>query len=121
MTTPIDTFFEAWGTADADRRAELVAASVTAQVVYADPQSPEVVTGPDALAAYVAMFSANAPGWTAKVVASDTVAETTRATVAFGGQGPDGQEMVQHGQYFVEFDGDRISRMIGFVGTGQPD
>lgn len=65
------------------------------------------------------MFSANAPGWTAKVELSDTVSGVTRATVAFGGKGADGQDMVQYGQYFVEMEGDLISRMIGFVGTGE--
>ncbi len=64
------------------------------------------------------MFSANAPGWSAKVIGSNTTAGMTRATVAFGGMGPDGSEMVQLGQYFVESDGDLISRMVGFVGTG---
>ena len=43
------------------------------------------------------MFSANAPGWTAKVVKTDEVGGAVRATVAFGGMGPDGKEMVQHG------------------------
>ncbi|MEO1446809.1 MAG: hypothetical protein AAFV46_11375 [Cyanobacteria bacterium J06635_11] len=42
----------------------------------------------------------------------------TRATVAFGGVGADGKKMVQLGQYFVETDGELISRMVGFVGTG---
>ena len=64
------------------------------------------------------MFSANAPGWAAKVVGTDTTGGMTRATVAFGGKGPDGKDMTQLGQYFVETDGDRISRMVGFVGTG---
>ena len=64
------------------------------------------------------MFSANAPGWSAKVLSSTTTAGVTRATVAFGGKGPDGNEMVQLGQYFVETEGELISRMVGFVGTG---
>jgi len=45
----------------------------------------------------------------------------TRATVAFGGMGPDGKEMVQLGQYYVETEGNLISRMVGFVGTGGQD
>ena len=44
-----------------------------------------------------------------------------RATVAFGGMGPDGKEMIQLGQYFVETESGLISRMVGFVGTGVPD
>lgn len=66
------------------------------------------------------MFSANAPGWSATVVVSDTAAGVTRATVAFSGKGPDGAERTQLGQYYVETDGDLISRMIGFVGVGAP-
>ena len=51
---------------------------------------------------------------------SDTTANMVRATVAFTGMGPDGKERYQLGQYFVEKDGDLISRMVGFAGTGQP-
>ncbi|NRD74546.1 hypothetical protein HQQ94_15135 [Shewanella sp. VB17] len=65
------------------------------------------------------MFSANAPGWSAKVVKSDTVSGVTRVTVAFGGMGPDGSEQVQLGQYFLEKNGELVSRMVGFVGTGE--
>ncbi|AJQ95742.1 hypothetical Protein YC6258_03706 [Gynuella sunshinyii YC6258] len=65
------------------------------------------------------MFNASAPGWSAKVIKSDTVASVTRVTVAFGGPGPDSSEQVQFGQYFVEKDGDLVSRMVGFVGTGE--
>jgi len=65
------------------------------------------------------LFSANAPGWSATVVATDTTANMTRATVAFSGEGPDGSEQTQLGQYFVEKDGELISRMVGFVGIGK--
>jgi len=50
------------------------------------------------------------------VVAADATGDSHRATVAFGGMGPDGKEMVQHGQYFVDMDGDKITRMVGFPG-----
>ena len=118
MSDPIATFFDAWELSDADARLEKITAAVSESVQYHDPRTPETVVGVAALADYVGMFSANAPGWSAKVVKSDTTAGVTRVTVAFGGQGPDGSEMVQHGQYFVEMDGDRVARMIGFVGTG---
>jgi hypothetical protein len=72
-----------------------------------------------ALNNYVGMFSANAPGWSAKVIKTDMVAGVTRVTVAFGGKGSDGSEQVQLGQYFVEKNGDLVSRMVGFVGTGE--
>jgi hypothetical protein len=35
--------------------------------------------------------------------------------------GPDGKEMVQHGQYFADMDSDKIARMVGFVGIGEPE
>ena len=105
---------------DADRLAAITEAYAV-DGSYADPRSPGVLTGAGAIAEYVNMFSANAPGWTASVVKSDEIAGSVRATVAFGGMGPDGNEMVQHGQYFVDMDGDKITRMVGFVGTGAPE
>ena len=118
MADPIVTFFEAWELEASDARQEKITSAVTKTIQYDDPRTPETVNGIEALNEYVGMFSANAPGWSAKVIASDTTAGMTRATVAFGGMGPDGKEMVQHGQYFVETDGNLISRMVGFVGTG---
>ena len=118
MSNPISAFFDAWQLESADARLEKITSAVTKNIQYDDPRTPETVKGIDALSDYVGMFSANAPGWSAKVVGSDTTASMTRATVAFGGKGPDGKEMVQLGQYFVETDGDLISRMVGFVGTG---
>ena len=121
MSDPVSTFFDAWQLESADARREKIASAVTVSVQYDDPRSPQTVTGIDALNEYVGMFSANAPGWSAKVVGSDTTAGMIRATVAFGGMGPDGKEMVQLGQYYVETDGGLISRMVGFVGTGAKD
>ena len=121
MSDPISTFFSAWQLEDADIRLEKISSSVTANIQYDDPRTPTTVNGIDALNDYVGMFSAGAPGWSAKVVSSDITAGMTRATVAFGGMGPDGKEMVQLGQYFVETDGDLISRMVGFVGTGEQE
>jgi len=120
MSDPIETFFDAWGMDnDADRAAAI--ASVYADGgTYADPRSPDVLSG-DAIATYVNMFSANAPGWTAKVVNTSSTAGSIRATVAFGGMGPDGSEMVQHGQYFADVADGKITRMVGFVGTGAPE
>lgn len=121
MTDAIDTFFNAWGmNSDADRAAA-IASVYAAGGTYADPRSPEILTGADTIAGYVNMFSANAPGWTAKVVKSDEIAGVIRATVAFGGKGPDGSEIVQHGQYFADLAAGKITRMVGFVGTGAPE
>ena len=119
MSDLIKTFFDAWEINDAESRMEKVSAAVSDDVVYDDPRTPETIKGIDALCEYVGMFSANAPGWTAKVEKSDTVAGMMRATVAFGGAGPDGNQMVQYGQYFVEVNDGLISKMVGFVGTGE--
>ncbi len=120
MTDQIDTFFSAWQIDTREDRLEKITTTVSADILYVDPRTPEPITSVSALAEYVGMFSANAPGWSAKVVKSDTIGGITRATVAFSGKGPDGTEQTQLGQYFVESDGDLISRMVGFVGVGSP-
>ena len=120
MTDQIDTFFGAWQLESREERLEKISKSVASSIVYVDPRTPEPITSISALSEYVGMFSANAPGWSAKVVVSDTIAGVTRATVAFSGKGSDGTEQTQLGQYFVESDGDLISRMVGFVGIGAP-
>lgn len=119
MPDCITTFFDAWQIGDTDSRLAQIASAVADNIQYDDPRTPETLSGIEAVNDYVGMFSANAPGWSAKVVKSDTTGSVTRATVAFGGKGPDGSEQIQLGQYFVEKDGDLISRMVGFVGTGE--
>ena len=119
MSDCIITFFDAWQIEDAESRLAKINSSVTESIQYDDPRTPETLNGIEALSNYVAMFSANAPGWSARVVKSDTIASVTRVTVAFGGMGPDGTEQVQLGQYFIEKEGGLVSRRIGFVGTGE--
>lgn len=121
MSDSISIFFDAWQLDSAEARLKKLTSAVSANIQYDDPRTQQTINGITALSEYVGMFSANAPGWTAKVVTSDATAGMTRATVAFSGLGPDGNEMVQHGQYFVETDGDLITRMVGFVGTGMQD
>ena len=119
MSDCIATFFEAWQIEEAEARLAKINSAVTESIRYDDPRTPETLHGIEDLNDYVAMFSANAPGWSAKVVKSDTISSVTRVTVAFGGVGPDGSQQVQLGQYFVEKEGDLVSRMVGFVGTGE--
>ena len=121
MSTPITTFFSAWQLEDASARLNTIASAVTTDIEYDDPRTQTTLKGINELSNYVGMFITNAPGWSAKVVASDTTAGMTRATVAFGGPGPDGKAVVQHGQYFVETNEMLITRMVGFVGTGTPE
>ena len=120
MSDCIVRFFETWEIEDDAERIAMIKKTVTDMVIYDDPRTTETIHGPASLNKYVGMFSKNAPGWSAGVVECDTIAGFTRVTVAFGGIGPDGNEMVQLGQYFVEKKDDKISRMIGFVGTGEP-
>jgi hypothetical protein len=120
MTDQINTFFSAWQLESREERLKIITDAVASSIVYVDPRTPEPITSISALNEYLGAFSANAPGWSAKVMASDTIAGVTRATVAFSGKGPDGNEQMQLGQYFVESDGDMISRMVGFVGIGAP-
>ena len=121
MPDVIAKFFSAWEIADSAQRREIIVASVTEYVEYTDPRTPETLCGIDAVNDYVGMFSANAPGWSAWVVGCDIAAGVTRANIAFGGPGPDGSDVVQMGQYFVEVDSGLINRIIGFVGTGQTE
>jgi len=118
MADPIATFFDAWQHKEAAVRLDNINQSVTENVRYDDPRTSQTIEGKASLNEYVGMFSANAPGWSATVTSSDTIAGVTRATVAFGGKGPDGKDMIQYGQYFIEIDGGLISRMVGFAGTG---
>lgn len=121
MSDSITTFFDAWGMIDDVPRLEAISAAFKSDGTYADPRSLDALQGPAAITSYVNNFSAGVPGWTAKVVNPSTIGTSHRATVAFGGMGPDGKEMVQHGQYFADMDGDKIARTVGFVGMGAPE
>ncbi|MBU2991806.1 nuclear transport factor 2 family protein [Octadecabacter sp. 1_MG-2023] len=119
MSDALTTFFDAWGTEDADARLAMLKYACSSTVTYSDPRSGERLSGIQAVADYVGMFSANAPGWTAKVTSCDEVNGYSRAIVAFGGMGPDGTEMVQHGTYFCEAGADgKLTMLAGFVGVG---
>lgn len=119
MSDSISTFFEAWEIEDASIRREKISSAVLENIEYHDPRTPEAIHGIEALSDYVGMFSANAPGWSAKIIKSDTVGNVTRSTVSFSGGGPDGTEQAQIGQYFVDTEDGLISRLVGFVGTGE--
>ena len=118
MSDALTNFFEAWSITDASERSAKIATSCAPDVTYSDPRSDGRLTGHDAVSDYVGMFSANAPGWTATIVSSDDVNGYARTIVAFGGKGPDGTEMVQHGTYFSESTDGKLSLIAGFVGTG---
>jgi hypothetical protein len=115
-------FFNAWALTDHDAQRAEIRAAFADNGTYDDPRTPETLTGPDAIAAYVRNFAENAPGWSARVVKSDTVGGLHRVTVAFGGPGPDGSEMQQLGQYILALsEAGQIERATGFAGTGDPE
>ena len=119
MTSALDTFFSAWSEQDPAARAALISEAIAEPFLYSDPRSGGRLDGLDAVADYVGNFSANAPGWTATVESTAEVNGYVRATVAFGGMGPDGSQMVQHGTYFADTDAEgRLTLLAGFVGTG---
>lgn len=116
MTQEITDFFEAWSIEDADTRNAQVASSLSDTVFYVDPRTDAPLTTKDAVSDYVGMFSQMAPGMPVSVGNISTTLEFYRATVLFG---PPGK--AQTGQYFIEKDGDgKLTRLVGFVGLGDP-
>ncbi|WP_106745197.1 nuclear transport factor 2 family protein [Yoonia maritima] len=122
MADATDKFFAAWSMQDPNAQADVIAQCFVENGTYSDPRSGERLLGATAIANYVAMFGANAPGWGAKVTKSDNINNYTRAIVQFSGKGPDGQEMAQHGTYFVDTNDDgQIIAIAGFVGETPAD
>ena len=121
MSDEVANFFASWGETDDEARLKVIGECMSAKFAYSDPRSGTRLTTIEALSGYVGMFTANAPGWTARVEMSDTVNGYVRAIVRFAGPGPDGQEIAQHGTYFAETDtSGRLVTLAGFVGTGTP-
>ena len=121
MTDAVTDFFAAWSETDGEARLKVIGQCMSAEFSYSDPRSGGRLTAIEALSDYVGMFTASAPGWTATVETSDTVNGYIRALVRFAGQGPDGQEIAQHGTYFAETDpSGKLKTLAGFVGTGAP-
>ena len=118
MSDAIERFFAAWGEPDADTRAQTLRETLSPDISYVDPRTPDAITNRDALIAYVAMYTQYAPGATARVVCLSNTQNMYRATVEFGMS--DGMKQV--GQYFIELDAEsRASRLTGFVGLGEPE
>lgn len=120
MATAISIFFEAWQIADDEARLSKIASAVNDDVEYDDPRTQNTIKGTQQLSDYVGMFCKNAPGWTAEVKKQDTIGSMNRVTILFSGPGSDGSNQQQLGQYFIKCKGNSISRMHGFVGTGEP-
>lgn len=117
MSDAVSNFFNQWAETDAAAQKAAIAGLLADGFTYSDPRSGARLEGADATADYVAMFAANAPGWSASVEKLDEVNGYFRASVAFGGMGPDGSEMKQMGSYFGELTDDgKIAFLAGFAG-----
>ena len=116
MTDIVSRFFAAWAVQDDATRDAEIAATLGADIFYADPRTPAPLTTPEAVAHYVGQFSKSAPGWPVEAVHLSTTLSFVRATVRFGAG-----DQAQWGQYTADLgDSGRITRLIGFVGTGAP-
>jgi hypothetical protein len=117
MTTCLHTLFSAWGAPSPEERAAKTDAVIGPNFYYSDPNTPDPIQGRDAYLDYIAQFAAMMPGATAEVVAISEHHGHLRATVDFV---KDGQRMMR-GQYFADLAEDRLLRVIGFSGMGEPD
>ncbi|MEJ6399038.1 nuclear transport factor 2 family protein [Yoonia sp. 208BN28-4] len=116
MSDALKNFFAAWAEPDADKRNSMIDAAVDPAILYADPRTEAPLTDLAALKDYVAMFSQMAPGMPVACVNVSNTLHFARATVHFG-EG----DKAQTGQYIADLDaGGKITRLIGFVGMGEP-
>ena len=114
----VHDFFEAWGEADAEARNDKIAGTMSDEFFYVDPRAPDPITELSVLQGYIGNFSKAAPGAVAKLAKLSTSHDLYhRATVLFMIT----EEMTQNGQYYVETDMfGRITKLVGFSGTGEP-
>ncbi|MFT7593805.1 MAG: hypothetical protein ACI8R4_001121 [Paracoccaceae bacterium] len=117
MTDLIQTLFSAWGDPLPEGRAAKTDAALGPDFFYADPNTPDPVIGRDAYLAYIAQFGEMMTGAIARVVAVSEHHGFARATVDFLRDG----ERMMRGQYFADITEGRITRLIGFVGMGEPE
>ncbi len=115
MSEHLNSIFSTWGIADADERMAALERAISDAFYYQDPNTPEPITSKEAYNAMLQAFSDNMPGGSAKVATSDGHHNHHRAIVDFM---KDGQPMMR-GQYYAETDdAGRITRLVGFIGTG---
>ena len=117
MADALTAVFSAWGDTDPKSRAATLGAALATDFYYADPNVPAPITNIDVLGGYLAGFSENIPGASAQV-AGPPSAHIGHARV-FVDFLKDGTRMMR-GQYFADLDdAGKITRLIGFAGTGE--
>ncbi len=117
MTDSLTAFFSAWGDQSPESRAQKTDTALGPQFTYADPNTPDVIVGRDAYLEYLAQFASQMPGGSARVVDQSQTAHCVRATVDF----LSGDTRMMRGQYFADLNAaGKITRMIGFIGLGEP-
>lgn len=117
MTTCIHSLFSAWGDPSPETRAAKTDAAIGPNFYYSDPNAPAPIRGRSAYLDYIAQFTAQMPGATATVVAVSRHHDHLRATVEFA---KDGQRLAL-GQYFADLAEEKLLRVVGFTGMGEPD
>lgn len=109
-------FFDAWSESDAEKRQSHISQALSDDCIYSDPRSQGRLQGVEAISTYVGMFSASAPGWSARVKQSEECNGFLRALVVFSGPGPDGSNAEQHGTYFAQTEeSGKLVLLVGFV------
>jgi hypothetical protein len=111
-STAITQFFAAWGEANDQARAQSLGAALTDTCRYSDPRSGGVLTGPGAIATYLAGFTAAMPGASVEIRATQGQDGFEMITAAFTANGTE----MMRGTYFIAMDGDKIALIVGFAG-----
>jgi hypothetical protein len=86
-------------------------------MTYIDPNVSAPITTRDGYLAYVTTFGEGMPGASAQVVAVSEHHDHMRATVDFC---KDGEPMMR-GQYYAEIEYGKVTKLVGFMGTGEPE
>lgn len=117
MADCIHTLFSAWGLPDSDNRMAKTDAAIGRDFAYTDPSLSDMLTGRDAYLAHIARFGEQMPGASVHVLDISESNGFVRATVDFSAGG----KPMMRGQYFADIVDGRVTRLIGFTGTGTPE
>ncbi|MEP1933813.1 MAG: nuclear transport factor 2 family protein [Paracoccaceae bacterium] len=117
MTDALNALFSAWGDTDPKSRAATLGSALATDFYYADPQVPAPITNLDDLAGYLAGFTEHMPGASAQVAGAPS-SHNGHVRVFVDFMKDDARMM--RGQYFADLDdAGKITRLVGFAGTGE--